>query len=382
MPTLSEDELKVAITAGDLFAVSIDTVVFDAKGKTFDQPVLRRLDQFKRRDVEIVIADVIAREMKAHLREAAAETQRALKRALRSHNGLWRRKKSEKESADLLIDADSAAFAESEFSTFLDNVGGKVLEVIDEAGSAQRIVDLYFSGGPPFGPSKGRKSEFPDAYALLTLEAYAAASGKLLLCVSADKGWVEFAARSNHLVCVTRLEDALELFNAAYQHLAEVIVQQWLALEDEDRIEAVEGAFEFRLEDLDFDIDADTDLPWDAEPLGAVLQSLETEKAGRPQVIDVQGDAVTFTVGVEARVCFEASFDFYAMGGVDKDYVELGSRDAYAETPVPFELTIKADRSLEHGPVFHEVDVTSARLDVHFGYVEAFPGEDPTHEKY
>ena len=381
MPTLPEDELKAAIAVGDIFAVSIDTAIFDGKGKTFDHPVLRRMDQFKRRDVEVVIADVIAQEMKAHLREDAVETQRALKRALRSHNRRWRREQSDGERADLLIDADPVALAETEFQEFLEKVGGKVLGVTGKPGWAQRILDLYFSGEPPFGAAKRRKSEFPDAFALLTLEAYAAAAGKLLLCVSPDKGWVEFASRSDHLVCVSGLEDALALFNAADQHLAEAIVQHWLALEAVDRIEAVEGAFEYRLDDLDFDIDADTDLPWDAEPLGAVVQSLAPDNIGRPKVIDVRGDSVTFTVRVEANVGFEASFGFYFVDGAD-NRVELGSEDAYVERSVPFDLTIKADHSLEHGAVFHEVDVASAQIEVNFGYVEAFPDEDPTHEKY
>lgn len=389
MPTLSTDELKAAIAAGEIHAVSIDTVVFDAKGKTFHHPVLRRLDQFKQSDVEVVIADVIAHEMKAHLREAATETQRALKEAqqafkeaLRAHNKRWRLEESDEEGADLLIGADSAAFAESEFSEFLNNVGGKVLGVIEEPRSAQRIVDLYFSEEPPFGASKRRKSEFPDAYALLTLEAYAAEAGKLLLCVSADKGWAEFAAGSDHLVCVAAIEDALGLFNVANQHLADAALQRWLTLDAEERVEVVEAAFEYCLDDLDFDISAYTEVPCEAEPTSAVLQSLDTDFIGDPHVIDVQSDAVTFTVGVEARVCFEASFDFYVRDWVDKDYVDLGSRVVYVERPVPFELTIKAARSLERGPVFREVDVTRAWIHVDFGHVETLPGEDPTHEKY
>lgn len=34
-----------------------------------------------------------------------------------------------------------------------------------------------------------------------------------------------YAARSDHLICVGRLEDALALFNAADQHLADAVVE-------------------------------------------------------------------------------------------------------------------------------------------------------------
>ena len=383
MPTLSTDDLKAAIAAGDLLAVSIDTVVFDAKGRTFDHPVLRRLDQFKRREVEgrYCRRGCAGNESApARGRARVAAGAQASPAFAQPSVAAPERRSGEGGPADrcgIRSRSRKTSFVGSwKMST------AKCSPCSRAPGSAQRIFDLYFSGEPPFGPGKGRKSEFPDAYALLTLEAYAAAAGKLLLCVSADKGWIEFAARSIHLVCVARLEDALELFNVADQHLAEAIVQEWLAMDAEERIEAVESAFELRLEDLDFDVEADARLDWDAEPLGAVVQFLEPDKTGRPQVIDVRDGAVTFTVEVEAQVCFEASFEFYARDSVDKDYINLGTREAYAVRPVPFELTIKADRSLEHGPVFHEVDVTSARVDVDFGYVEAFPGEDPTHEKY
>ena len=66
----------------------------------------------------------------------------------------------------------------------------------------------------------------------------------------------------------------------------------------------------------------------------------------------------------------------------NNDEVSLGSEEAYVEKSLPFDLTIPADRSLDDGPVFHEVEVSKKRFEVDFDYVEAFPNEDPTHEKY
>ena len=380
MPELSADELKASIANREIFAVSIDTVVFDAKGKRFDHPVLRRLVQFKRRDVEVVIADVVAEEMKAHLREDAAKTQRALKRALRLYDRRWRRQRGEGERSTLLDDADPGTFANAELHGFLESVGGRILPVTATPGSAQRILEMYFSAEPPFGAGRRRKSEFPDAYALLTLEAHAAAAGKLLLCASADKGWRECAARSDYLVCVSEVEEALALFNAADdQHVAEAIVHEWRELEAVEMMDEVERAFEL-LQNVDFQIVANTDIDFEAEPIVAVVQWLNFETIARPKAIDVDGNTVTFTVGVEALVSFEASFEFF-VAGIEKDRV-VASRNVSVDRTVPLELTIKAARSLENGPVFHEVDVDSGRFEVDFGYIEVFPGEDPTHEKY
>ena len=381
MPTLTDTKLRTAIADGKIFAVSIDTVVFDAKQKRLDNAVLRSLDQFTQSDIEVVIADVVAKEIKAHLQEDARKTQRALKRALRTHNIRWQREKSEQEHADLLMSADPVEFAEAEFGYFLEKVNGKVLGVLEQSGSSQRIVDLYFAAKPPFGKTEQRKSEFPDAYALLTLEEYAVTKGKLLLCVSADKGWLEFAAESEYLVCVSQLEHALQQFNTAYQHIADTVVQEWLKLDSVKRIGMVKEAMEYCLTDFGVEISVESEFLYDAELLAAVVESLNVDTIGKPQVIDKQGDTVTFTIGLEAHVCFEASFSFYIRDGVDKYYVDFGSKDAYVDTQVPFELIITADRSLQDELIFHVVDATTGHFELDFGYVNAFSDEDERYDR-
>lgn len=382
MPKLSNDDIKELINEGRVFALAIDTAVFDGKRKTFQNVVLQRLDQFHRRDINVVIVDVIAEEMKAHLRDEAGETQRALKKALRAHGKRWRRETPDGEETGLLLDADAADFAQTEFEGFLEQVHGKVISAGDTPEAVQKVFHRYFAEEPPFGSADKRKSEFPDAFALVRLDALSAEEGKTLICVSPDKGWIEYAAQSKNLICVGRLEDALALFNAADQHVADAIVERWREREGGEFIEEVVRAFEYRLDDLDFDIEGHADVSFEAEPLSAVLQYVSPQSIGQPTVIAVDAEAVTFTVRVEALIGFEALFSFYVTDSIDRDEVRLGSEDAYIEKSLPFDLTISADRSLEDGPVFHEVEVAKKRFQIDFGYVEAFPNEDPTHEKY
>ena len=382
MPKLNDAQITALIADGGVFAISIDTAVFDAKQKTFHNAVLRRLDQFHARDIGVIIADVVAEEIKAHLRDEAIETQRALKKALRAHTIRWGRKTSEGEEGALLINADAANFADAEFHAFLEHVNGQVIDVADNPEAVEQVFTHYFAKAPPFGLADKRKNEFPDAFALARLESFAKDHGKTMICVAPDKGWVEFAENSDHLICVDRLENALALFHAADQHLADAIVEKWRESEGGDFIQDISHAFEYRLDDLDFDIDAHADMPFEAEPLSAVLQYVSPESIGQPTVIAVDGETVTFSVGVEAVVGFEASFEFFVTDSIDKDEISLGSEEAYVEKSIPFDLTITADRLLEDGPVFHEVEVAKKRFVVDFGYVEAFPNEDPTYEKY
>ena len=382
MPKLSKEAIKTAIANGSVFAISIDTAVFDAKQKTFQNAVLRRLDQFYIRDIRVVFTDVVANEMKAHLRDDALETQRNLRKALRSHTIRWRRRESAREPEYLLLNSDAGTLAEAEFDTFVEHVNGEVIKTSDTPDVIDQILRRYFSKEPPFGPMDKRKNEFPDAFALLRLEAFAVEHGRLLLCVTPDKGWVAFATQSEYLVCVDKLEDALALFNEADQHLAETITRKWAESEGGEFLEVLANAFEYRLDDLNFNIEGSAVVPFEAEPLSAALQYISPHSIENPIVIDGDGETVTFAVHVEALVGFEASFNFYFEDSVDKDRVDLGSEEAYVEQNLSFDLTITADRSLEGCPIFHEVEVASNVLEVDFGYVEAFPNEDPTHEKY
>ncbi len=185
MPRLSDDQIKTLIAEGGVFAISIDTAVFDGKLKSFQNAVLRRLDQFQERDIHFVIVDVIAEEMKAHLRDEAVETQRALKKALRAHSNRWRREAPEGEGAALLIDADAAKFAQAEIDEFLAHVHGEVIRVGDTPNAVTKIFDRYFAEEPPFGSADKRKSEFPDAFALLRLRGRARQGFNL--CISRQR---------------------------------------------------------------------------------------------------------------------------------------------------------------------------------------------------
>lgn len=258
-------------------------------------------------------------------------------------------------------------------------------EIVSATGNPELSADVlsrYFSGAPPFGESDKRKHEFPDAFALLSLEAFARDEGMLMLCVAPDKGWQDFASQSEHLVCVKDLEDALSYFNDAYQTLAEAIVAVWRKSEGGEFFEELERAFEYRLGDLNFGVTGYADVDYEPEPIAAVFQYIDPEKIGHPMAIAADADTITFTVSVEALVSFSALFNFFVIDSIDKDKVSLGSEETNVERVIPFDLTITADRKLDGEPVFHEVEVAPRPFEVDFGYVEAFPHENPEHEKY
>ena len=71
------------------------------------------------------------------------------------------------------------------------------------------LVRRYFDRSAPFGAS-GKKHEFPDAIALLSLEQWAEKEQKKILAVSEDSDWAGFARRSPYIDVEADLAKAIE----------------------------------------------------------------------------------------------------------------------------------------------------------------------------
>jgi hypothetical protein len=205
---------------------------------------------------------------------------------------------------------------------------------------------------------------------------------KLLLCVSPDGGWKDFAAQSSDLVCITDLEAALSFFNDSGRSVADQVMEMWKNGSAPQLDTEVERAVEYRLGDLDFYPDGSSPCAFEADPISAVMQSIRLETASSPIVIAADKQNVTFTINVQALVAFEAEFHFYVKDFIGKDYVPLGTEIKFIEDDVKFQLAITVSRSISTGPDVLDVAITKQRIEVDFGYVQPFENEDPTFEKY
>jgi len=103
-----------------------------------------------------------------------------------------------------------ADHATKQLSKFLNQTGGHIVNV--DMANIKTVVDRYFRREAPFS-SQGKKDEFPDAIALLSLEKWASDNKKRILAVSKDNDWKVFAAKSDHIDVVEDLGRALSLLN-------------------------------------------------------------------------------------------------------------------------------------------------------------------------
>lgn len=192
---------------------SIDTDVIQSHAYKFSAGALRALPLQKPAWMIIQQTEIVEREVHTHRMEPVLKVAQELNMAiakLQRLSGLNFTPVSEKIKA---LDSESAASHNfsREFKAFAASLGGGILPV-DGPDLARQMFDRYFEVDAPFEARK--KSEFPDAAALLTLENYAKVTQKQGIVISKDGGWAEFAKGSDWLYCVKSLDEFAALFKS------------------------------------------------------------------------------------------------------------------------------------------------------------------------
>jgi predicted nucleic acid-binding protein len=380
VPILTEDEICAQISTGVIFAIALDTQVFDRHQNRLDAPALQALKQFKETPVRVFIPQIVASECLPHLTSHLKDSQRDLAKALETYTKYW---PQAHESIEALgLNADPASQANEQFQTYLDDIGAEILPT--DPTVTDEVLNRYFNILTPFESNAKKKHEFPDAFALLTLEQYASSEGRQILCVSGDRGWHAFATQSASLACVEDLKTALSYFNQADgQPIADRVMAHWLAhTEEDDFVAALLLEIEILLESAQIEVAAECEMEWEADPHGVVLQHIDLTKAQPALPISMSDDDVTFVVELPVLVNFTSNFEFFIYDGVDKDYVEFGSEEFEKEQFVDISLTITVERDIAQGPNIVSCEATLKNNDIDFGYLQPFRDDDPTFEKY
>lgn len=381
MPELTIEQIKEKIVSGEIQAISVDTNIFDKYQCNLRHPLLTSLGQFRDTNVDVLLSEIVTGEIRAHLTADAAETQRALKKALKEHRRRWNI------GADIALDdnfnASSPAsdYADAELKAFVDGSGIEVVEVHNEMDLGPELVRRYFGTIAPFEARESKKSEFPDALALLSLEFHVKDNDGILLCVSNDGGWKLFASQSDAIVVINDLAEALSLFNQAGEPVVDEVVALWRDGNMPDLAQEVAGEIASWCADLEFDGTGDGPANWYIDSQEAVYGDIK--EIGEAKVVSFGGKQITFAVKLTVEMQFYADFNFFVHDHVDRDEVTIGSATADKMVDVPIEATITASYEDDYKELdVIEVAIGSRNLEIDFGYVDPFAGEDPTFEKY
>lgn len=362
-------------------AITIDTGTVDRNHLKLETGLLGQLVQFKDSPTTFILSDVVIREIERHLVKFTAQTRDTLLSHLPALPELGLIGPALAESHKLIIEGlkDPASAASARMEAFLLRCGVERVPV--DLCASTDVIDLYFAKRPPFEPTGKKKSEFPDAIALLSLEVWARASGAQLLAVSPDKGWHDYAATSSRIDVVSDLGEALALVQT-HTEAATVRLAAFLgAIMDGDAEEAATTMHAALAEPLaTWSFFPASDTPYDYQATGGMLvyDSIRgTKPDGGVDFSIVRLGSLVTVVKVNARFLASAQVDFVLTGTDNYTGEPYDAGSVSADKDIEFEgsflLTIGGDPA---GPMdglgIMDVDLIDAIEVVDFGALVSF----------
>jgi hypothetical protein len=218
--------LRQKLISGEITAITFDTQAFDRNSRTFRGGLIGQLSQLKNSNIKLIVTELVRDEAERHMLEMHQSRYKRVDDALAlvSHHLSDDLVDYVREELDARPDPQHVVF--NEINDFFLKTDAEIIYY--EEVSTRKLFELYFTGKPPFHKSNEKKHEFPDAVALLSLEAYAENNG--ILVVSEDKDWVTFCSQSEskRLHCVPDLTTALALINSVEVDVKEIVSQRFL----------------------------------------------------------------------------------------------------------------------------------------------------------
>lgn len=344
---------------------ALDTSIIRASGYRFNAAPLAVLAAQLPAWVRLYLPDVVVNEVLRQQVDGAMSHLEAAKSAVRSleRNGL------RLEPAVAALDkagsaADLGGLFRDRIARFVRSHRGEVVAMGDL--QAQKLFERYFAGTAPFGRSKERKSEFPDAAALLMLEATAKRQRTAIIAVSADKAWGEFADASKHLYCVPTLDDLTRLFvsDAPAARAIEARLRALLADASSPLVAELKRRLDLCIGDLGWTADAHSGVSARLEPsveqVGVRSFEADTDSLRLWMSPDDSGQCIA-EVDLRVLADFVVIAEFYLWDSIDRDEVYGGSASKNVQEDVTVTAFVTLSGELTDGdPGGWDVDVELA----------------------
>lgn len=371
-------------------AITIDTSIFHRHGFKMETGLLSKLAQFRHGNVRLVLSEIVVKEVKSHLEQRIAEAQTQVRKAKKLANEqlLVSSEKLAQVTDTLLASGSPAEIAQTRIDVFLHDYSVEIVAVGGRV-DIDTVIERYFASKAPFSNCAKKKSEFPDAFALLSLENWARAKNTRMLSISTDGDWKRFCSESDQIDNEEDLAEALSLFQS--HNFASVALERLesalLEIDHSDVTKALETYLSDVVANFDISPEASSSFHYDYEVEEVYFQSFNpvVGTSGRPiiRVVDVEDRGVALDCQIE--ITFEAacSFEFSVKDSVDKDYVKIGTATVRRE--VEFETGALIDICLSEDLQSFEiltVELTESIDRVDFGEVGPEWDYDDTYDRY
>ncbi|ARK76829.1 hypothetical protein BOC39_25540 [Burkholderia pseudomallei] len=229
-----DDEIRGFIQNGEIGALALDTSTLRAAGYAFERGLLEQVAHLRAHGITVLLPDIVMHETRAHLLKEATLAVGKLRGAV---DDLERKSLIYPAALATLISASDAAYVEAQerpvqrLKEWIAKAGISVVDAGDFA-LVEDLIALYVAGDPPFTVEGKKKSEFPDALALLALKGWAENNSTRVLAVSGDDDWKRFGESSSEVYVVQDLGAALSAFQTP--NAANVCRALFMSVEDGD----------------------------------------------------------------------------------------------------------------------------------------------------
>lgn len=346
-------------------AVTFDTQTVRTNSFNFNSGLLNELKKLRHDRFQVIVSDIIRSEILKQLSEYTQQVTSQLDTAIKKANelGIASINKPQK--------VDSRHVATSQLRKYFVSLGALVV-LVDEI-SASDLMKQYFAGLPPFASKGEKKVEFPDAAALLSIEAWAKKAGFRVLAISGDGDWKRFGEVSGWIDVVPDISIALDLLKGQSDK-ARVVAGEVLSRITQNDVELfrmLEKQLETAVSRLSVSADARSYHRFETEYVGLEFVSFALQNIDGFELLDANDTVTELTIAVEAQLTVEASASFYISlyDGIDRDYVPMGTTEVAKTTDIDVQLLIKVSRDDEAVEIW-DVEITKAPSEIDFGEIE------------
>ncbi len=382
--------IRAQMRAGEIKAISVDTCIVERGGFRLESGILKRLEQFQKSDLQLVLSEITVKELIRRITKETDEARNKLKTGLNEARKYFQLddKKYAEIISEVTNDDGSHEIAEARVRSFIDRCGGEIVNVKNNV-DIEILVQKYFGDKLPFEKSKDKKSEFPDAMMLMSLEAWANNKGGVVLLVTADKGCQKFCHTSTSLVAVENLGLALELVqerNEWLEKLTANFAHRIAGGHEAALLITIQDAVSSNIDVIDWSVEASAYCNFDYEIHDLWVEDVQfLISAGQPllHAIEVGEDALIIQATMRVLVHASCHFQFSVRDSIDRDMVPVGDAMLDEKDWVQLDVLLTASSNGEVITDIREVELVSTRREIDFGEVSPdYSNEDPTYEKY
>ena len=252
------------------------------------------------------------------------------------------------------------------------------------------LLKVYFRTKAPFESAADKKSEFPDAIALLSLQGWARQKNTSVLFVTKDKGCQKFCSESDCLVAIDELDDALALIQERQDYLTQELckkVEQKFAHDGaEEFLEKLRDAIDSQIWDIDWIPEAESADYYEPDMQSVEVLSADLAWSGvgpKLRAVEFTGNELVVQANIGIEIDATCNFSFSTKDGIDRDMVNLGEATVSKKSRVAVEVLLSFDIGEGEILTLAETELIFSRCIIDFGFVEPdYSHEDPNAEDY